>query len=107
MRSKMAPVMVEQISREMGRGFYSEIMKALASLGGATATTTITVPTGMLLSADRDSVVSRVVDWWKSETMPRMSLRAFKGEGEFRQGVTMLDVRVPELHYRHAISDLS
>ena len=105
MRSDLAPKIMDYVAHEMGRGFYTEIMKALSSIGAVTGTTTITVPTGMLLGADRDSIVARVIDWWKSETAPRMSFRAFKGEQEIQESVTVLDVRVPELRYRHRVAD--
>lgn len=105
MRSKAAPHIIEHLGREMGHGFYTEIMKAMHSIGSVTGTTTITVPTGMLLSCDRDSIVSKTVEWWKAETMPRMSFAAYKGEQEIKSGVTVIDVRVPELRYRHRMAD--
>lgn len=105
MRSEIMPHLMKQVASEMGRGLYAEIMKALRGIGATTGTTTITVPTDMLLGADPDSIVARTIKWWKSETAPRMELRAFKGEQEIRNGVTMLEVRLPAMGYRHAVAD--
>ncbi|MGE3914074.1 MAG: hypothetical protein AB7F78_00125 [Hyphomicrobiaceae bacterium] len=107
MRSSVAPAIMDHMARDMGRGFYGEIMKAMRGISALSGTTTITVPTGMLMGADRESIVFRVVDWWRSENVPRMSFRAIRGEMEHRDAVTVIEVQVPELRYRHRVADLS
>lgn len=107
MASKLAPRIIDEVGHMMGRGLYPEIMKSLRSIGAVTGTTVIEVPTDMLMAADPKSIVARVVDWWRSETAPRMSFRAVTGEMEITQNLTVFDVHVPEMRYRHAVSNLA
>lgn len=105
MRSEMLPHILREIGHKLGEGVHREIMKAIGKQKGFSGTTTLELPTDMLLAADPKSVVARVVDWWKSETAPRMSLRAFKGDMEMKSHVTTLDIRLPEMGYREQVMD--
>lgn len=105
MRSKVAPYVVETLGREVGTALEREIMKAAVGAMKAGPETTITVPTGMLMHADPHSIVSRVIDWWKRENAPRIDFRAYRGGIEQKQSITTVEVRVPEMRYRHKIAD--
>lgn len=105
MRSEILPHILRSIGHKLGDAVHHEIMKAVGKQKGFSSTTTLELPTSMLLSADPKSVVARVVDWWKQETAPRMSLRAFKGEMEVKSHVTVLDIRLPEMGYREHVAD--
>lgn len=106
MRNEILPHVLREIGRKLGAHVHDEIMRAIAKQQSLSGTTTLKLPTSMLLAADQTSVVARVVDWWKTETAPRMSLRAFKGEMEMKSGVTVLDIRLPEMGYRHHVEDV-
>lgn len=105
MQSKVAPRVLDEIGRTMGRELERAIMEAAVKALKVAPETTITVPTGMLMYADPKSMVSRVVDWWKMENAPKMKFRAFKGEMEFRQHVTTVEVSIPEMRYRQMVAD--
>ena len=105
MRSEMLPRVMDHMAHSLGEYAFRGIREAVMKAGKFAPTTTIEVPTDMLMSGDPRSVIGRVVDWWKRETAPRMSVRAFKGMQGISQGVTVLDVRMPEMAYRHAMHD--
>lgn len=101
LRSPIIKQVVEKIGHEVGDHVYHEIMKAIASQRGFAATTTIEVPTSMLMAADPKSIVSRVVDWWKRETAPKMRVRAMADVATMHH--TVIDIRLPEMGYREAV----
>ena len=109
MGSKVAPFLVRELGATMGRELERRIVDAAieATAGKKTSPeTTIVVPTSMLMYADPKTLVARVVDWWKRENAPRMEFRAFKGEMEIKSSVTTVEVRIPEMRYRHQVADL-
>lgn len=105
MSSKLAPMIFDRMAADIASELEHAILKAVVSAAKFAPETTITVPTGMLMHADRNSVVSRVVDWWKMETAPKISFRAVRGDMEIQSSVTTIEVRVPELRCRHAFAD--
>lgn len=105
LRNEMLPHVVREIGHRLGEGVHREILQAISKQKSFTGTTHLELPTNMLLAADPKSVVARVVDWWRQETAPKMRLRAFKGEMDMRQMQTTIEVRVPELTYRHVVMD--
>ena len=105
MKNEIVPHVMREIGHRLGEGVHREIMKAISSQKSFTGTTRLEVPTDMLLSADPKSVVARVVDWWRSETAPRMRLYALKGDMDMQSRQTTIEVRVPELTYRHVVMD--
>lgn len=106
LRSKLLPHVLDEIGHKLGDAVHNEIMKAVSAQKGFGGTTTLQLPTDMLLSADRNSVVGRVVDWWKSEVAPRMDVRAHRdGAAPVKSHHTILDIRLPQMGYRHAVMD--
>lgn len=105
MRSKMLPAITDQVAHSLGEYAFKGIREAVMKASKFAPTTMIEVPTDMLMSGDPHSVICRVVDWWKAETAPKMSWRAFRGEMEISRGVTVLDVRMPEMSYRQHVVD--
>lgn len=105
MKNEMLPHVMREIGHRLGDGVHREIMKAVSSQKSFTGTTRLELPTDMLLSADPKSVVARVVDWWRAETAPRMRLHAFKADVDLQHRQTTIEVRVPELTYRHVVMD--
>lgn len=107
MASRIAPMIIDDMSRNMSRALEREIMKASVQALKSEPTTKIEVPTGMLLRTDPRSIVSRVIDWWKLESAPRIMFRAIpRGDTPISSHVTRLRVSVPELHYEHMVEDM-
>jgi hypothetical protein len=104
LRSPVLDRVYDAIGRNLGEHVYREIMKTLSAQKAYAETTTLVLPTGMLMSADPKSVVARVVDWWKSETAPRMRLRVDADPSAIvDQSYTTLDIRLPEIGYRERV----
>lgn len=105
MASKMAPRIMDVVSEEMGRGIYRALHDAIAKQKSFTGTTKLELPTMMLMQGDPESIVGRVVDWWKRTTAPKISFRAYRGEAEMKQRATRLTVSIPDMHYSHLVAD--
>jgi len=103
MGNKLLPHILEHIGHKLSERLYREIMQAVAKSETATGVTTLELPTEMLISADRKSIVSRVVDWWKMDCAPKVSFRARES---VKSRSTVLDIRLPAMGYREAIEDL-
>lgn len=103
LQSKLLPHVLEQIGRNLGEGVYREIMKAISSQKSFTGTTTLKLPTDMLMSADPKSIVARVVDWWKRDVAPKMSVSA--GAEISDRSVLTVDIRLPTMGYRERVHD--
>ena len=103
LQSELLPHILEQVGRNLGEGVHREIMKAVGSQKSFTGTTTLNLPTEMLLAADPKSVVGRVVDWWKLDVAPKMSIASAMDVAD--QTVQVMDIRLPAMGYREAIYD--
>lgn len=103
LQSKLLPHVMAQVGRNLGEGVHREIMKAVGSQKSYTGTTTLQLPTAMLLAADPESVVGRVVDWWRSSVAPKMSVSCGTDVAEL--SVQVLDIRLPAMGYRERIYD--
>ena len=103
LQSKLLPHVMEQVGRNLGEGVYREIMKAVTSQKSFTGTTTLKLPTDMLMAADPKSVVARVVEWWRSSVAPKMSVSAMTDIAESH--VTTIDIRLPPMGYRERVFD--
>jgi hypothetical protein len=103
LQSKLLPHVLKQVGHNLGEGVHREIMKAVSQQKGFSGTTTLRLPTEMLLAADPKSVVGRVVDWWRQDVAPKMSLSA--GTDIADRSVQVLDIRLPQMGYREAVWD--
>jgi hypothetical protein len=99
---------VERIGSDMSRAVRREISKAaMKAIGSGADVFKIEVPTEELRWLDPDAIQSRVLEEWKDQAAPR--LRAYVDLDSpiaLEECVTILDVRVPELGYRHHIARL-
>lgn len=103
MRSKLLPHILEDIGHKISLALHDEIMKAVCEQKDFSGMTTLSLPTGMLLAADQTSTVARVVDRWRNTVAPKMSFAA--GTEISSRGMTVLDIRLPEMGYREAVYD--
>lgn len=103
LQGKLLPHVMEEVGRNLGQGVHREIMKAITSQKSFAGTTTLELPTGMLMAADPKSVVARVVEWWRSSVAPKMSVSAMTDIAESH--VTTLDIRLPPMGYRERVFD--
>lgn len=104
LQSKLLPQVLEQIGRNLGQGVHREIMKAIGSQRSFTGMTTLELPTDMLLAADPKSIVARVVDWWRHDVAPKMSVSS--GLDIEDKHVLTVDIRLPEMGYRERVLDM-
>lgn len=101
LRDQLLPHLLDQIGRKLGDGLYREVMKVVAH-SSMDEFATFTLPTRLLIAADPQSIVGRIVAEWKSQTMPRIKVSAMQALGR-EQSRSLLDVRIPELRYRESI----
>jgi hypothetical protein len=101
--SKMLPEIIQRFSRDVARYAQDGIWKAVAHASKASPTTTLEVPTDMLQYADPESVLSRVVDWWRNETLPKMEFRVDADMALAKSDMMVLDIRMPQMGYRQAV----
>jgi hypothetical protein len=102
-QSKLMPYVMESVGRNLGEGVHREIMKAVSSQKSFTGTTKLELPTSMLMAADPESVIARVVEWWRRSVAPKMNLSAMMQPSD--RSVLVLDIRLPEMGYREAVHD--
>lgn len=104
--SEIGKHVVERIGHEVGRVLRIEIVKALGSINASKpGLFTLTLPTDALRFMDPQSIEREVLARFAEETAPQMSM-CVDETTPVNASVTVLDIRIPELGYRHAMADL-
>lgn len=103
--SEIGKYAVQEIGNQIGAELRRHILEAMpaAHRSGASAFT-LTLPTDILRFMDPKSVESEILRRYTAETAPRLSLRA---DVRPTDRVTVIDIRIPELGYRRAMSELN
>lgn len=104
MRSKFAPVLLDEIAHKFADYAYRGILDIARSKLALTGMVALEVPASMLHSADPRTTLGRIVDWWKREAAAKCSFRAVADAGmEMTSSYSVIEVRVPEMAYRESV----
>ena len=102
---------VGKIGRDMAGQVRRQIMEAVvkarrADASGPPAWIDVRLSSDDVLWMDANSIERRVLEEWKEQAAPKLSLRAITDEPiAMAKDITVLDVRVPAFDYRQCIAN--
>lgn len=101
--SEIASLVVERISAGVAVELRQKIMEAAAKAAGSREPVTLTIDQDILRFMDPRSLEREILDRYASRALPTLRLDA---EFDPAKAVTVVDIHIPALGYRHAMADL-
>lgn len=105
MRSEFAPEFLRIIAHKMADFAHREIFEALRKQTLISGTTKLELPTAMLMAHDRNSVVARVIDWWKRDCAEKVDFSTPGDAIAVEHHCVKVQVRIPEMRCVELVSD--
>lgn len=102
--SKLGNHIIERAGDEMSRAVRRAVVEAAAKSPKSARDFTVKPPKDIMAFFDSRSVESDILRRYRSEVLPRLSLRVEDGmSAAAEQEVTVIDIRVPQFGYRQAV----